>query len=646
MTSTCLVIVAALSPLSADAQGWPHWGGDVGGKRFAGAPTLTPESVVDLEEVWRFETGEASDGDGHFGTPSSFKSTPILFADRLILSTPFNRVIALDPGTGTEVWRFDPEVDFSVEYSEMFTSRGVAAFMAPDRSAGTDCGSRIFLGTLDARLIAIDAIDGERCREFGEGGEVDLTEGVRGVRRGEYSVTSPPTVVNGVVIVGSSIGDNGSARLEDGTVRGFDALTGELVWSFDPIPAGPGDPGAETWPDRSYRRTGAANVWSVMAADPERDLVFLPTTSPSPDFFGGERPGNNLHANSVVALRATTGEFVWAYQIVRHDLWDYDLAAQPLVADIEVDGVVTPIVAQATKMGFVFVLNRETGDPIHPVAERPVPASDVPGEMAAETQRFPAIRLHETDQRLPPIFALDETHVATCEAMLEGARFEGIFTPPSLDGTLLFPGNPGGTNWGSMAMNEAEGIAVVAVNRLPTLVKLIPRREFRRRQRDGTLNGVDAQFTAQSGTPYGMARFELFNDESGFHCLEGPWSTLVALNLATGEKLWEVPAGRRPGIGDDHPAAQWGYFANGGPIVTSGGVAFLATQYDRALRAYDLQDGRVAWSTQLPAGPQTTPMIYEWDGDAHVVLALGGRTENGEIGDYVVAFRIDRNSVR
>jgi len=637
-----LVAIAALSPFEALAQGWPHWGGDIGGTRFAHAPTLTPETVGDLEEVWRFRTGESSDGEDYFGKTSSFKSTPILVSGRLIFSTPFNRVIALDPGTGDELWRFDPEVDFGIEYSEMFTSRGVAGFVAPDGPVGRPCRSRIFLGTLDARLIAIDAADGERCQEFGEAGEVDLSEGIRRVRRGEYSVTSPPTVVNGVVIVGSSIGDNGAARLEDGTVRGFDALTGEVLWSFDPIPKRPGDPGAERWPDRSYRGTGAANVWSVMSADAERDLVFLPTTSPSPDFFGGERPGENRHANSVVALRATTGEFVWAYQIVHHDLWDYDLAAQPLVADIDIDGVSTPIVAQATKMGFVFVLNRETGEPVHPVVDRAVPASDVPGETAAATQRFPAIRLHATDPELPPIFELDDAHVARCEAMMEGARYEGIFTPPSLEGTLLFPGNPGGVNWGSMAMSEADGVAVVAVNRMPTLVKLIPRREFRRRKLDEILNGVEAQFTDQDGTPFGMARFELFNDESGFHCLEGPWSTLVALDVASGDTLWEVPAGRRPGIDADHPAAEWGYYANGGPVITSGGVVFLATQHDRTLRAYDLPTGRVSWSVRLPAGPQATPMVYEWNGAAHVVLTLGGRTESGDLGDYVVAYRLGR----
>ncbi len=639
---TALFLLAAWPPSQAAAQDWPHWGGDLGGTRFADVPSLTPETVGRLEEAWRFRTGDSTEGSGYFGNPSSFKSTPILIADRLIFTTPFNRVIALDPVTGKELWRFDPEVDFTIEYSEMFTSRGVAAHEKPSSPTDTPCHTRVFLGTLDARLIAVDAVTGMPCLEFGKAGEVDLTSGIRRVRRGEYSITSPPTVVNGIVVVGSSIGDNGAARLEDGTVRGFDALTGELLWSFNPVPRQAGDPGAESWPDESYRQTGAANVWSVMSADAERDLVFLPTSSPSPDFFGGKRPGDNLHANSLVALKARTGELVWAYQIVRHDLWDYDLASQPLLADIDIDGVSTPVVAQATKMGFVFVLHRETGEPIHPVEERPVPVSDVPGESAASAQRFPAIRLHEIGKALPPIFAVDDAHVAKCEEMLGGARYEGIFTPPNLDGTVLFPGNPGGVNWGSMAAYEAGSVAVVAVNRLPTLVKLIPRREFRQRRKEAVLNGVEAEFTAQSGTPYGMARFELFNGESGFHCLEGPWSTLVAIDLATAETLWEVPAGRRPGIDDDHPAATWGYFANGGPVVTSGGLVFLATQYDRMLRAYDLRNGGVVWSEALPAGPQATPMVYERNGDAYLVLTLGGLTAEGRRGDHVIAYRLPR----
>lgn len=639
-----LPLLAAVAASTASqpplAQEWGHWGGDPGGRRFAAAPDLSPERAGELTEAWRFRTGDATDGEGYFGKASTFKATPILVGDKLMFSTPFNRVFALDPLTGKEVWTFDPAVDLTVEYAEMFTSRGVAAHVAESGAEGA-CRTTIFLGTLDARLVALDGATGRPCTRFGEQGQVDLTSGIGRVRRGEYSVTSPPTVVGDVVVVGSSIGDNGAARLEDGTVRAFDVRTGELRWAFEPVPRSKDDPGAEAWPEKSYERAGAANVWSVMTADQERDLVFLPTTSPSPDFFGGERPGSNAHANSLVAIKASTGEVIWTYQVVHHDLWDYDLAAQPVLADIEVGGTVRPVIAEATKMGFVFVLDRETGEPIDEVEERQVPASDVRGEAAAQTQPFPRIRLHDTGPGLPDIFAASDEHVARCEAMMQGARYEGIFTPPSLEGTILYPGNSGGVNWGSMAVDEAEGLAVVAVNRLPTLVKLMPRRQFRREQKDGVLNGVEAQFTAQKGTPYGVARFELFNDESGFHCLEGPWSTLVAVDLATGTTKWEVPLGRNPRLPEDHPAAAWGYFANGGVALSSGGVAFIATQYDRRLRGYDASDGSVVWEAELPAGPQATPMIFTRDGASYIVVTAGGAAEDGGRGDYVVAFRID-----
>ncbi|NNF67557.1 MAG: PQQ-binding-like beta-propeller repeat protein, partial [Gammaproteobacteria bacterium] len=512
------------------ADPWPHYGGHLDGRRYVSSTILTPENTQDLKQAWVFRTGDvANGGDEYFGRTSSFKATPILIDGKLVFSSGFNRVYAINPVTGKELWRFDPGVNFARRYSEMFTSRGVAGWVDRQADRNSICASRIFLGTLDARLIAIDARSGKKCSAFGEQGAIDLSKGIRNFRRGEYSLTSPPTIVKGLVIVGSSIGDNGGAQMESGTVRAFDARTGELRWAFDPIPRDPDSPGWSTWKGKSALQTGAANVWGVMAADPGRDLVFLPTTSPSPDFYGGERLGDNAYANSIVALRASTGEFVWAYQLVRHDLWDYDLAAQPMLVDIDRAGESVPALLQATKMGFVFVLDRRTGKPLNSVEERPVPASAVPGEIAAKAQKFPMLKLHAFSDELPPIWQHSPEHVEACRNMLEGVRFEGIYTPPSLAGTLLYPGNPGGVNWGSMAAHERRGLAFVVVNRLPTVVKVIPRRQFRKQSNDGVFNGVEAQFTSQSGTPYGMARFELFNRANTLPCLEGPWATLVAI---------------------------------------------------------------------------------------------------------------------
>jgi len=440
----CLVplVVGCISALAGEG-GWPHYGGSLAGDRYAAPSGITPETVERLSQAWTYRTGDATAGRRFDGNPSRIRATPILVQGKLIVSTGFNRVYALHPATGEEIWKYDPKVDFSRSYSEMFVSRGVAAWQGPASVAGA-CRTRVFLGTLDARLIAIDAGNGAPCADFGDGGEVDLSVGIRRYYEWDYSVTSPPAVVGDVVVVGSAVGDNGAAELQPGTVLGYDVRDGSLVWAWDPLPRGDDHPAAASWPDPERNLTGGANVWSVMAADVERDLVFLPTTSPSPDFYGGLRPGDNAYASSVVALRASTGAFVWGYQTVRHDLWDYDLAAQPLLFEhTPEDGVRRPAVAHAGKTGFVFVLDRETGEPLHPVEERRVPQSDVPGELAARTQPFPKLRLHATDARPLRVWGLNAEHRAACESRLAGIRYDGIFTPPSLEGSLVYPANIG-----------------------------------------------------------------------------------------------------------------------------------------------------------------------------------------------------------
>ena len=633
-------LVAVGTGVPAGAEAWPHYGGSLAGDRRATPSSITPGNVGGLSLAWTYRTGDATDGEDFDGNPSRFRATPILVGDRLIASTGFNRVFALDPATGQEMWTYDPGVDFSDNYSEMFTSRGVAAWSGP-ASDPERCRERVFLGTLDARLIALDAGAGVPCTDFGKNGQVDLSTGIRGYRKGDYSVTSPPTVVGDLVIVGSSIGDNGAARLESGMVRAYDVRDGALAWSWDPLPRSDDHPGADGWPRARRNRTGGANVWSVMSADPARDLVFLPTTSPSPDFYGGRRPGDNAFANSVVALRASTGEFVWGYQTVRHDLWDYDLAAQPLLFEhASPDGTRRPALAQATKTGFVFVLDRETGEPLHPVEDRAVPRSDVPGEEAARTQPFPKLRLHATDARPLAFWDFHPEHRAACERLAAGIRYEGIFTPPGLAGTLVYPGNPGGTNWGSMAYDSGSRIAYLTVSRWPTVVKLVPRRQFRAAAREGTLNGADAQFTEQDGTPYGMARTDLVHEH--LPCLEGPWSTLAAVDLDAGEVLWERPVGTTPWADVGTEAAGWGYLNKGGPMVTQGGVVFLATTYDSTLRAFDGADGSEVWTRALPADAHSTPMGYRLGGADYVVVTAGGDLSEGEgRGDFVMAFRLD-----
>lgn len=619
--------------------GWTHYGGSPAGDRYATPSSITPKNVKNLSQAWIYRTGDATDGSEFDGDPSNFKATPVLVQDKLVFSTGFNRVVALESATGKEIWTFDPDVDFSNSYSEMFTSRGVAVWVNPKEVSGT-CDVRVFAGTLDARLIAIDANTGKLCPGFGRAGQIDLSRGIRRYRKSDYSVTSPPIVVGGLVIVGSSIGDNGAVDLESGLIRAFDARDGSLEWLWDPIPRSERHPGSASWLNVRGNRTGAANVWSVMSADPERDLVLLPTTSPSPDFYGGERIGDNAFANSVVALNASTGKFVWGYQTVRHDLWDYDLAAQPLLFEhVASDGKKRPAVAQASKTGFLFVLDRETGEPLHPVEDRAVPQSDVPGEQTAKTQPFPKLRLHTTDAQPLPIWDFTPEHRTSCDTMLKGIRYEGIFTPPSLEGTLLYPGNPGGANWGSMAYDEVNRIGYLIVRRLPTVVKLIPRNEFLDADRKGTLNGAQAQHTEQYGTPYGMARFDLLHEH--LPCLKGPWSTLIAVDLNRGEVVWERAIGSLPSEVVGSEAAQWGYFTTGGPMVTEGGVVFFATTNDKKLRAVDGADGAEVWIGDLPAGAHSTPMGYRHGDNDYVVVTAGGELADGSgRGDYVIAYRL------
>jgi len=639
------------SPLRSIAPGqWTHYGANLSGNRFAAHSRISPENVNQLEQAWVYRTGDATEA--LHGKVSNFKATPILFAGKLVFSTGLNKVHALDPSSGELVWTYDPKLNLDVSYSEQFTSRGVSAWSDPYLAHGKVCADRIYLGTLDSRLIALDANTGKPCKEFGTNGQVDLSSGANlGVldwrfRSGEYAITSPPLVANGVLVVGSSIGDNGAVDLESGAVRGLDARTGEELWRWDPIPRDDGRSEQSSWESNSWEVTGAANVWSTMAADPKLNLVYLPTTSPSPDFYGGKRLGDNKYANSVVALDLTTGRLEWAYQTIKHDLWDYDLAAQPMLADVKIEGELRPLLVQAGKNGFIYLLDRTNGTPIFDVEERKVPSSRVPGERSASTQSFPSLRLHPEPKDIPPIFQTSAEHVAVCERLLKDASFEGVFTPPGLDPTLLYPGNPGGVNWGSMASysSQSESLGFVVVNRWPTIVQLLPRARYKELEASGVSHGVSAEYTEQDGTPYGMVRFDAYNPDEFAPCLEGPWSTLVAINLDTGKKRWEVPAGMLPKFASHPQASNWGSPLNlGGPIATRGGVVFLATYFDAKIHGFDAGSGTLLWSHDLPAQPQATPMSYSIDGVDYLIVTAGGwDTATSESrGDFVVAFRLN-----
>jgi quinoprotein glucose dehydrogenase len=644
---TTLLIGTALTASPAREVGWDANGRDVQGSRYLPAAEITRENVGQLEVAWTYRTGET---EPRFATtkPASFEATPLVVDGTMYLGTPLGRVIALDPATGRERWVFDPQIERDVTYGD-FASRGVSTWRDESVPDGGACRRRIFVATAQSQLFALDARDGRPCATFGRKGMVDLKAGLRipPFEPEAYSMTSPPVVVNGVVVTGSSVSDNSRPDTASGEVRAYDARTGALKWRWDPVPQDPADPAYGEWRGAMAHKSGAANAWSVLAADPERDLVFVPTGSAAPDYYGVLRLGGNRYANSIVALRASTGKLVWAFQTVHHDLWDYDNASPPALVTLTRGGTRLPAVLQATKTGMLFLLDRETGRPLFPVEERVVPASDIPQEEASPTQPFTAVTPPLSPHRFTPdqVWGVSDSDRAACHAAIDGLRNESIFTPPSVKGTLVMPSNIGGAHWGGVAVDPVRQIAVVPVNRIAAMVQLIPREGFdreRARTEDQRL-GHDYEYNGMHGTPYVMRRRMLLSP-SGLPCTPPPFGTLVAIDLQTGGRLWEVPLGSFTRPLDPERAAKvppaWGSPNLGGPIVTAGGLVFIGAALDRWLHAYDVETGRELWRGPLPESGKATPMSYRLaSGEQFVAIAVGGGGPFGK-GDYVVAFRL------
>ncbi|WP_297694023.1 pyrroloquinoline quinone-dependent dehydrogenase [Phenylobacterium sp.] len=607
--------------------GWAVYGGDAGGQRFSPAAQITPANVGDLAVAWTYSTGEAA---RHDLKHASFEDTPILAGGRLYVCSQFDAVSAVDPGTGRQLWQFDPKVDPKVGYPNEFTCRGVAYWRDPAVADNVRCSERVYVGTVDRRLIALDAATGAPCAGFGKSGTVDVGAGVVLERTGQMQITSPPVIVKDTVVIGSSLDDNERVREVSGAVRAYDARTGAPKWSFDPLASqAPGNV------------SGAANAWAPMSVDPVRGWVFVPTTNPSPDYYGGLRKGPDGQANSVVALDAATGRVVWSFQTTHHDIWDYDVPAQPTLADVAFGGHGTPAVIQGTKQGLIFTLNRDTGAPVIPVDERPVPQDGAaPGEQLSATQPFPRLPRPLSPSTIKPeqAFGLTPWDRNHCKKEIAAARFEGMYTPPSLQGSLEYPFSGGGVNWGGLAFDPTRQLVFVNTSNAIHKITLIPAKDVRAAQR----REPNKEISPQTGAPYGMKREVVFSP-IGMPCNPPPWGQLHAIDMRTGRVVWEVPLGTTRDLapGSQLILHHTGTPNFGAPIATASGVVFIGAAMDNYLRAFDAASGKELWRGRLPGGGQATPMTYVWQGRQYVVIAAGGHAKSGtKRGDKMVAFAL------
>lgn len=624
-------------PSDAAGDSWPYYGHDPGGMRYSPLTQINRDNVSTLKVAWTFHTGDISEASRH-RKRSGFETTPLLLDGTLYFTTAFNRIMALDPETGMQRWAYNPQIDLDGDYGDGLVNRGVATWLDASRAKDKPCYRRIFESTQDARLVAVDAATGSPCADFGKEGQVSLRD-VLQYDPGWYHMTSPPAIIDDLVVVGSAIDDNHRVDMARGVVRAYDARSGALRWSWDPLPANPtaaAEGKGSTW------RSGAGNAWSIMSVDAERDLLFVPTGSASPDYYGGLRPGDDKWANSVVALRGKTGEFVWGFQLVHHDLWDFDTAAPPLLTTLHLDGKDVPVVIQGNKSGLLYVLNRDTGKPVFPVEERPVPQSDVPGEVPSRTQPFPL----KPPPLAPQIFSAEQAWGPTpedrdwCRNYIGKLRNEGIFTPPSLQGTLMVPGNIGGMTWSGYAFDPKSSILVTNTNNIAAIARLTPRAKYN----DRSSHMEDGDYGDQLGAPYGLYR-RFIQSPSDLPCSPPPWGYLSGVDMTEGKIRWQVPLGSMQDFGGTHPQQiPPGSISFGGPIVTAGGLAFIGGATDCFLRGFDIETGKELWKAPLPACGNATPMTYRVSstGKQYLVIAAGGHPKITEekLGDSLVAFTL------
>lgn len=600
---------------------WSVYKADAGSSNYSPLDQINVSNVAQLKPAWTFTIK-----DNAAGTRPS-QSNPIIVDGVLYTTSASQHAYAINAETGEQLWSFDPfnggEVNRGLTYWE----------------SGID---KRILFTANNNLFALDATTGKLISSFGNAGKVDMRVGLRDTSEDIYvSSTSPGIIYNDLIIMGCRVPDVYGAQ--PGYIRAYDCRTGKLVWTFHTVPL-PGEPGYETWSKDAYKVVGGVNNWAGMSLDKKRGLVFLALGSPSYDFYGTDRKGENLYGNCVLALNAATGKHIWHFQTVHHDLWDYDLPAPPNLVTLQRDGKSVDAVAQITKQGFVFVFNRETGEPLFPIEERKVPASNLPGEQASPTQPFPVkpkpfARQRITEADLTSYSAADHDSLVR---KFRSMRYEGLYTPPDLKGTLQLPGTRGGGEWGGAAFDPATNYLYIKSNDAPDIISIIKGDQAKASTESATKSSLSSQLGtterfAKADQYLNATGYKTWKDPSGNPAIQPPWGTLHALNLSTGEYEWQIP------LGNDESrqikgAPETGQEGKAGPIVTAGGLIFISGTEDKKLRAFDKSTGKLLWQTTLPALANATACTYQAGGKQFVALSVGGTKENPA--GYVVAFAL------
>jgi quinate dehydrogenase (quinone) len=637
-------IPATATTAEAHVADWTAWAGTPAGTHYSAHTAISKQNVKDLQLAWSFRTGDIPKSNG-FGAED--QDTPLQIGDTVYVCTPHNEVIALDADTGEQRWRFDPKSE-APNWQRCrglgFHDDGSANANATPVATGAmgECRRQIIETTIDARLIALDADSGKRCNGFGTNGEVNLREGLGLVKPGFYTITSAPLVAGDLVVIGGRVADNIETDEPTGAIRAFDVHTGAMAWAWNP---GDEDVKAPPRPDGTYTRA-TPNVWTAMAYDPKLNLVYLPTGNTTPDQWGGERtPADDKYSSSVVALDAATGKVRWHFQTTHHDLWDYDLPAQPALVDVpDGKGGTLPALVQVTKQGQIFMLNRATGQPIADVEEKPVAVGHAKGERYSPTQPFsvgmPMIGTqHLTESSMWGATPFDQLY---CRIQFKKMRYEGPFTAPGEDISLQWPGSLGGMNWGGVSIDEANGLMFVNDMRIGLWTRLIPRNAVK-----GSGGGVEMGLASMYGTPYWSDR-NRFMSPAGIPCQEPPFGTMTAINLATRKIAWQVPVGTVRDTGPMgvklHLPMPIGMPTLGASLATRSGLVFFAGTQDYYLRAFDESTGKEVWKARLPVGSQGGPMTYvsPKTGRQYIVLTVGGARQSPDRGDYVMAWALPK----